>query len=66
VMKLRSHVVEGGFTFEVDRFLNRDLLLAEVEVPDVDSIVVLPEWLQSCVIREVTDELEFEGVNLAR
>lgn len=52
--------------FEVDRFLDRDLFLAEVEVPSIDCVFSLPEWLQSCVIREVTNEAEFEGRNLAK
>jgi CYTH domain-containing protein len=52
--------------FEMDQFLDRDLFLAEVEVPSIDSYVQLPEWLESCVIREVTEEVDFEGVNLAK
>lgn len=51
--------------FEVDSFSDRKLVLAEVELPKVDSEFLLPEWLAPFVIREVTNEVEFEGVNLA-
>ena len=52
--------------WEVDRFLDRELYLAEVEVPEVSYSVEIPKWLAPYVIREVTEELPYEGVALAR
>ncbi len=66
VVKTRCRLEEGDVTWEVDQFGNRELYLAEVEVPTVDTEVTVPDWLQPYIIREVTDEKEFEGRALAR
>ncbi len=63
----RRHVVQdGGQTWEVDVFTDRDLVLAEVEVSDALSSVVIPDWLATVMVREVTDEPEFLNAVLAR
>lgn len=76
--KIRHHVVyplSGGIrtaaktsclVIEVDEFKDRELLLAEIEIPSVESKIFLPRWLSSVVIREVTSEREYEGVFLAK
>lgn len=66
VVKTRFRFEVGDLIWEVDRFSDRELYLAEVEVPTVDTEFTLPDWLQPHVIREVTDEREFEGSALAR
>jgi len=63
----RRHVVrEGAHAFEIDEFLDRDLVLAEVELASADETVALPDWLAPFVVREVTGEDEFVNRNLAR
>ena len=64
--KIRYRVQDSDVVWEVDRFLDRDLFLAEVEVPNVDYHAPIPEWLEPYIIREVTEELPYEGVALAR
>ncbi len=64
--KRRYRVVEGELTWEVDDFADRDLVLAEVELPAEDHPFEMPAWLQPFVKREVTGDRRYENVNLAR
>ena len=52
--------------WEIDEFLDRTLVLAEIELTSPDEKVELPEWLRDVVDREVTDEPEFSNARLAR
>jgi CYTH domain-containing protein len=65
IAKRRMIVNDGDFTWEIDRFYGRDLVLAEVEVPSPETPVVPPRWLEKWVIREVTGESEYVNINLA-
>lgn len=64
ISKTRYIVEEGSLKWEVDHF-NDDLVIAEVEIPTVDTVVEFPAWLKSEIIREVTDEPEYLNINLA-
>jgi len=66
VVKRRYRVRSGRFLWEIDRFGDRDLVLAEVELPTADTKVDIPDWLTAYVVREVTDESEYVNINLAR
>jgi CHAD domain-containing protein/CYTH domain-containing protein len=66
VRKRRHKVREGDRLWEIDEFLDRELVLAEVELPSVDAAVVLPDWLRPHVVREVTSESEYKNENLAK
>jgi CHAD domain-containing protein/CYTH domain-containing protein len=55
-----------GVTWEIDEFVDRELVLAEVELPDADSAPRPPAWLRDVVVRDVTGEDEFVNANLAR
>ena len=66
VHKRRYRVDEGALTWEIDQFLDRDLVLAEVELPDPATAVELPKWLEGFVVREVTEDPEFLNLHLAR
>jgi CYTH domain-containing protein len=52
--------------WEIDEFLDRELVLAEIELPAVDSPVELPAWLREHVVREVTAEPDYVNRALAR
>jgi CYTH domain-containing protein len=66
-LKKRRHRVRAGdLTWEIDDFADRKLVLAEVELPDRETKVALPKWLRPHVVRDVTDEEEFQNVRLAR
>ena len=66
VRKLRYRVKDGDFTWEIDRFRGRRLVLAEVEIPTEDTEVEPPGWLRRLIVREVTGEPEYVNINLAR
>jgi len=63
----RRYVVSGdGATWEIDEFMDRELVLAEVELSSEDARPPIPGWLAPHVVREVTGEAEYLNVNLAR
>jgi CHAD domain-containing protein/CYTH domain-containing protein len=65
VRKRRYRVPAGELVWEIDEFLDRKLVLAEVELATADTPVVPPDWLQPYLVREVTGEPEFENRQLA-
>ena len=65
VRKRRYRVREGDHVWEIDAFLDRDLVLAEVELSREDEEVPLPEWLVGYIEREVTGDPDYSNVNLA-
>jgi CYTH domain-containing protein len=64
--KKRHRVTQGDFTWEIDEFTDRDLVLAEIELPSADTQVELPDWLKPWVDREVTGEVAFLNSTLAK
>ncbi len=65
VRKRRYRVPAGDLVWEIDEFLDRDLVLAEVELATIDTPVMPPDWLQPYLVREVTGEPEYENRQLA-
>lgn len=66
LQKRRYFVAEGERTWEVDAFMDRELYMAELEIPSVEYEVVLPAWLAPFVLREVTLEQAYGNYALAR
>jgi CYTH domain-containing protein len=68
VRKRRYRVREGDCLWEIDDFVDRELVLAEVELSSVggSASVELPAWLRPYVVREVTEEDGYKNENLAR
>jgi CHAD domain-containing protein/CYTH domain-containing protein len=67
VRKKRYLVPDGERTWALDAFTDRpDLVLAEIELPSVESEVVLPSWLAPFLDREVTEESAYVNAVLAR
>jgi CYTH domain-containing protein len=66
LVKRRYRVRADELTWEIDQFLDRDLVLAEVELPAADTPVEPPAWLSPYLVREVTDEAEYTNLRLAR
>lgn len=64
--KRRFVVPNGDDVWEVDEFLDRPLVLAELELGRADAPVAMPDWLKPVVVREVTDEREYTNRSLAR
>ncbi|MGF1466914.1 MAG: CHAD domain-containing protein [Sandaracinaceae bacterium] len=66
VRKRRYAIEDGGLTWEIDAFQDRELFLAEVELPQEDAKVDVPEWLAPHVLREVTGEAQYVNRRLAK
>jgi CHAD domain-containing protein/CYTH domain-containing protein len=66
VVKRRYRIPDGDVVWEIDEFLERDLVLAEVELETEAMEVTLPDWIRELVVREVTGEAEFLNSTLAR
>ena len=66
VTKQRYTVHDGSLAWEIDVFTDRDLVLAELELPAIDAPYAMPDWLTPYVAREVTGEKAFTNWQLAR
>ena len=61
--KVRHYIPQDGLTWEVDEFGgdNEGLVVAELELPAVDTVFARPEWLGP----EVTEEQRYYNLALA-
>lgn len=66
-LRKRRHLVPNGEdVWEIDEFLDRALVLAELELDRADAPVTIPPWLAAVLVREVTDEGAYTNRALAR
>jgi CYTH domain-containing protein len=65
VRKIRHRVREGDLTWEVDRFLDWPLWMAEVELPSEHHPVSIPGWLQPVLGKEVSTDPRWRNFALA-
>ena len=63
--KTRHLVSEGDLVWAIDDYDDLELVLAEVELVSVDTPCDPPDWLLPCIVREVTDEPEYQNYELA-
>jgi CHAD domain-containing protein/CYTH domain-containing protein len=66
IRKKRYRLADAGHVWEIDEFLDRRLILAEIELTSARDQVVIPDWLARCLTREVTGEAEYLNHTLAR
>jgi CYTH domain-containing protein len=66
VQKRRYTILVDGVEWVVDEFVDRALVLAEIELDAADAAVQLPPWLTAVLDREVTDESDYTNFRLAR
>jgi CYTH domain-containing protein len=66
VQKRRYVIPAGQRSWEIDEFLDRALVLAELELERADEVVEIPAWLSAVLAREVTDEKGYSNFELAR
>ena len=61
--RYRIPAAEPGLAWEVDEYFgaNAPLVTAEIELPDENTIVTLPDWIGL----EVTDDHRYKNNNLA-
>ena len=65
IRKKRHRIPYQGAVWEIDVFLDRDLVLAEIELQGESQKPVLPEWLTPYVIRDVTEDPRFTNSAMA-
>ena len=63
--KTRYRVEDGGLVWEIDRYHGLDLVLAEVELPSAETKIAVPGWLHLHIVREVTDEPQYQNYEIA-
>ena len=66
IRKRRYLVPEGDLVWEIDEFLDQELVLAEVELPAASVIPPIPEWLRPVLVAEVTGDPSYNNSTLAR
>jgi hypothetical protein len=61
VERIRRYSIRESddLVWEVDEFLDRELVLAEIELPTPDTSFEVPGWLRDVLDREVTDDPEY-------
>lgn len=64
--KRRYRVPEGDRVWEVDEYLDRELIVAEIELGAEHEEVHPPAWLAPLMVREVTDDVSYSNRELAR
>jgi CYTH domain-containing protein len=66
LVKRRYTLVNGRFQFSIDQFSGPldGLILAEIEQPDMDSLLAIPH--PTFALREVTEDPRFNGGNLVQ
>ena len=65
IRKQRTKVTEGNQLLEIDVFLDRTLVLVEIEVERADDPINLPQWILDVLVAEVTDDPTYANANLA-
>ena len=63
--KLRTRITIGDRLWEIDQFTHIPLVLAECELPSIDTPLDIPDWLAPFIVREVTEEPAFRNAELA-
>jgi CYTH domain-containing protein len=65
IAKRRRRIEDGSLVWEIDAFTDRELFLAEVELPATTTEVPLPDWLRPFVARDVTEDPAYLNETLA-
>ena len=63
--KLRTRITVGDRLWEIDQFTHIPVVLAECELPSIDTPLDIPDWLAPFIVREVTEEPAFRNAELA-
>lgn len=66
ITKRRYEIPAGdGLKWELDSFVCIHLILLEIELPELDQMPDMPEWLSRAVVKEVTGDKAFSNASLA-
>jgi CHAD domain-containing protein/CYTH domain-containing protein len=61
IVKRRRKIREAGLEWNVDEYVERGFVLAEIRLPAGRTDVSLPDWLRPLVAREVTDDPAYQN-----
>ncbi|MBX3372634.1 MAG: hypothetical protein KF817_02270 [Phycisphaeraceae bacterium] len=68
-LRKRRHIVpvdrHPSQVWEIDEFLDRPLVLLEIELDRTTDQPDMPPWLRAVLVREVTDDPRYRNVSLA-
>lgn len=65
VVKSRYYLEHSGLVWELDYFLNMNLMIVEVELDDINQDIEIPEVFKKNIIMEITGIDEFQNSSLA-
>jgi len=65
ILKSRFYIEDKGLTWELDNFLDMDVVILEVELDDINQPIEIPEMFKELIIMEVTGIDEFQNSRLA-
>jgi len=66
ISKNRHIYIQDDIKWEVDKFKNIDVVVAEAEIPSMEYDLKIPRYIQNKMIMEVTEFKEFSNRSLAR
>lgn len=66
IAKHRYAVPDGAFVWEIDVFLDRELVVAEVELDLGDEVPAAPAWLAPHIVRDISDDPAYLNAAMAR
>jgi len=64
IQKIRYKYNVDGLVWEVDYYINLHLIIAEIELPDINHKFEFPDFIQKNLIMEVTGIPEFSNYKL--
>lgn len=65
IVKDRHRIAAAELVWEIDRFEEPPIVLAEVELPAADHSVEIPGWLEGWIEREVTEDPAYRNSAIA-
>ena len=66
IRKHRYAVPDGAFVWEIDVFLDGELVIAEVELDHGDDVPAAPAWLAPYIVRDISDDPAYLNAAMAR
>lgn len=64
--KTRFYFLYKGLTFEIDLYDKMNLVTMEVELSDINQPVEIPDFINGCIIMEVTGNKSFTNYHLSK
>jgi CYTH domain-containing protein len=68
VLKKKRHVhyLSKDLKWEIDKMKGKDIVIAEIELPSIDSEFKTPKWIKKQIIKEVTDDESYSSKCIAK